>query len=415
MPAIVEDLGASQSQVQLTLSAFFFAMGIGQLVIGPVSDVIGRKNLLLAGAVLALAASVLAALAPSIIVLIIARALQGLGGGACVVLARAVVPDLLEGPAAARCFSMLMAVQSIAPALAPILGGVLAGPLGWRGIYWVLAGLHLIQLILSAWLVPETAGKARRPAPGAAAPSAAPDAAPGTSAAAPAVPAAAPGDGKLAGGKPAGGASRRRWGELFREVLGNYLAVLRSGRIWAFIITMSFGFAAMFCYISASPFVLQEQFGFSAIDYSLVFAVNALGLFGMSTLNSRLIGRFTPAQMLVRGIIFGVVANLALLAVVFAGLPVPAVLIALFFCVGPTALIMGNSTALATALMRRRAGSVSAVLGFSQSLVAGTVSPLMGLGGDPLRVMAIGMTVCIVVSAVAVGIATRDYPVPAER
>ena len=100
MPSIVEDLGTTRTMVQLTISGFFIGMGIGQLLMGPLSDVIGRKPLVLSGAALALAASVLSALAPSAAILVVARVLQGLGGGACVVLARAIVPDLVHGAAA---------------------------------------------------------------------------------------------------------------------------------------------------------------------------------------------------------------------------------------------------------------------------------------------------------------------------
>ena len=160
LPAIAEEFGAADSVVQLTLSGFFVGMAVGQLTVGPISDVIGRRRLLLGGAIVALIASAMAALAPSIAVFVIARILQGLGGGACVVLSRAMVPDLLSGREAAKTYSMLMAILAIAPAIAPIAGGLLAEPIGWRGIYWVLTGLHALQLLVVLTIVPETGGKA---------------------------------------------------------------------------------------------------------------------------------------------------------------------------------------------------------------------------------------------------------------
>lgn len=351
MPAIASDLGATDSQVQLTLTCFFVGMAMGQVVVGPISDIVGRKRLLLAGAVLALAASVLAALAPGISVVLIARALQGLGGGACIVLARAIIPDLLAGDAAAKAFSIMMAIQSIAPAAAPIIGGVLAGPIGWRGIFWSLAGLHAVQVVLVALIVPET--KRRQ---------------------------ADTDDAGLTG--------------LARAVARNYLTVVRDRRFLGYMVTMAFGFAAMFCYISASPFVLQNDFGFSATGFALVFAVNSLGLVAVSTLNAKVVGTVGPQTMLRRGLTVALVADVVLLAVVAAGLGVGPTLVALFFCVAPTALVMGNTTALATGLMRERAGSASAVLGCTQFLTAGAISPLMGLGSRAVLTMAIGMTVC---------------------
>lgn len=112
---ISEEFNAPDSVVQLTLSGFFVGMAVGQLTVGPISDAIGRRKLLIGGAIVALVASAMAALAPSIAVFVIARVLQGLGGGACVVLSRAMVPDLLFGREAAKTFSMLMAILAIAP------------------------------------------------------------------------------------------------------------------------------------------------------------------------------------------------------------------------------------------------------------------------------------------------------------
>src|SRR5699024_4961257 len=159
LPAVGEEFGAPDSVVQLTLSGFFIGMALGQLMVGPISDVIGRRKLLITGAIVALVASAIAALSPSIAVFIAARFLQGLGGGACVVLARAQMTGLVSGREAAKTYSLLMAILAIAPAVAPIAGGLLAEPIGWRGIYWVLAGLHAVQLLVVLRIIPETGGK----------------------------------------------------------------------------------------------------------------------------------------------------------------------------------------------------------------------------------------------------------------
>ncbi|MHB2252878.1 multidrug effflux MFS transporter [Corynebacterium aurimucosum] len=358
MPEILSDLGTTRAMVQLTISGFFIGMGIGQLVMGPLSDAIGRKRLLIAGACLALLASVLAALAPTATVLVAARILQGLGGGACVVLARAVVPDLVHGAAAAKAYSLLMALQGIAPAVAPVLGGVLAEPLGWRGIFWVLAGLHAVQLVLAIAIVPETAG------------------------------------------------GRSRAG-LFRTVAGNYWAVLTNARVWGYLVTMAFGFCSMFCYIAASAFVVQNQWGFSPLGYSLVFGINAVGLFMATLVNSRAMDSVSPAVMLRIGVTGVFVCGVILLLSVLFGAPVWVCLIVLFACVAPTGFIMGNATALATGLMRPRAGSVSAIMGFGQSLLASAISPLMGWGSNAALTMAIGMVCCSFISLCGLVASTR--------
>ena len=350
MPAIVADLDTTRSMVQLTISGFFIGMGAGQLLVGPLSDALGRKPLLLTGATVALAASVVSAMAPSATVLVAARVFQGLGGGACVVLARAIVPDLVHGAAAAKAYSLLMALQGIAPAVAPVLGGVLAEPLGWRGIFWVLAGLHALQLLLAWAIVPETVVRPPRSA-------------------------------------------AVRSG-LARTVAGNYWAVITNAQVWGYLITMAFGFSAMFCYISASAFVIQDQWGFSPVAYSLIFGVNAVGLFAATLVNSRAMDLVSPAVMLRIGVAGSVVSTLLLLLTVVVGAPIWLSLLVLFVCIAPTGFIMGNATALATGLMRSRAGSVSAIMGFGQSLLASVVSPLMGLGSNPALTMALGMVVC---------------------
>lgn len=358
MPEILSDLGTTRAMVQLTISGFFIGMGVGQLVMGPLSDAIGRKRLLIAGACLALVASVLAALAPTATVLVAARVLQGLGGGACVVLARAVVPDLVHGAAAAKAYSLLMALQGIAPAVAPVLGGVLAEPLGWRGIFWVLAGLHAVQLVLAIAIVPETAG------------------------------------------------GRSRAG-LFRTVAGNYWAVLTNARVWGYLVTMAFGFCSMFCYIAASAFVVQNQWGFSPLGYSLVFGINSVGLFMATLVNSRAMDSVSPAVMLRVGVCGVLACGALLLLSVLLGAPVWVCLLVLFACVAPTGFIMGNATALATGLMRPRAGSVSAIMGFGQSLLASAISPLMGWGSNAALTMATGMVCCSFISLCGLVVSTR--------
>ncbi|MDY3126975.1 MAG: multidrug effflux MFS transporter [Corynebacterium sp.] len=362
LPSIVQEFSVTESLVQLTLTGFFIGMGAGQLIIGPISDIVGRQKLLIAGALLALLASVLAAVAPTIGVLIIARALQGLGGGACAVLARAVVPDLQAGNEAAKTFATLMAINSLAPAIAPIIGGLLADPIGWRGIYWVLVGIHAVQLLVVIMVIPET------------------------------------------------GHSTRDQGHVFRQVIGNYGAVLTNHRVWGYIIAMAFGFTTMFCYISASSFVFQDQFDFSARAFSLFFAVNASGLFVTSMVSRHIVSKVGAAALLRVGILVSLGAASALLIGTVLHAPLPVLLLNLFICVAPTALIMGNSTALATSIMRERAGSVTAIMGCAQAGIAGAASPLMGLGGNPLLTMSGGMVVCALIATAGMAYARRVNP-----
>src|SRR5699024_4783480 len=366
LPAVGAEFGAPDSVVQLTLSGFFVGMALGQLMVGPISDVIGRRRLRIVGASVALLASGLAALSPSIAMLVDARFLQGLGGGACVVLARAMVPDLLSGREAAKTYSMLMAILAIAPAVAPIVGGLLAEPIGWRGIYWVLTGLHGVQLLVVLKIVPETGGRST--------------------------------DGHGSGTQT-----------FLVRVLSNYATVLKSPRFWGFLTAMAFPFASMFCYIAASSFVFQQEFGLSPRGYAAVFALNALGMCVGSFVNSRCIDKLGTKKVMLGGLCLALLGNVLLLIAVLSGAGLVWIILALLLCISPNGVIMGNSTAMATGLMRTRAGSVTAIMGFGQSVLAAVVGPLMGLGGNTAVVMSLGMSACIAIAAAGAVLATRGF------
>ena len=366
LPAVGAEFGAPDSVVQLTLSGFFVGMALGQLMVGPISDVIGRRRLLIVGAIVALLASAIAALSPSIAIFVAARFLQGLGGGACVVLARAMVPDLLSGREAAKTYSLLMAILAIAPAVAPIVGGLLAEPIGWRGIYWVLTGLHAVQLLVVLKIVPETGGQSP-------------------------------------GGQ---GATGQRF---LARVLSNYAAVLKSPRFWGFLAAMAFAFASMFCYIAASSFVFQQEFGLSPRGYAAVFALNAVGMCVGSFVNSRCIDKLGTKKVMLGGLCLALLGNVLLLIAVLSGAGLVWIILALLLCISPNGVIMGNSTAMATGLMRTRAGSVTAIMGFGQSVLAAVVGPLMGLGGNTAVVMSLGMSACIAIAAAGAVLATRNF------
>ncbi len=365
LPLLSEDLGSTESMAQLTLSGFVLGLAFGQLVTGPISDSLGRKGLLVGGAVLSLAAAVLAAVSPTIEILILARLLQGLGGGACVVLARAVIPDLARGEKAARAFALLMSIQGIAPILAPVVGGLLVEPLGWRGLFWILAALALAQLLVTVFLIRES--------------------------------------------KPAGERSPFTLG----GILGNFAYVLRSRGYRGYLFSFSFGFAAMFAYISASPFVLQNQLGFSVQAYALLFGLNSVGLLLANTINARLIGRVDTHAILTACLVLIIVFSTALVVVMIVHPVAWLILPLLFLAVSLVGPVLSNSTALGTGLVNKRAGAASALMGFLQFGFAGLVSPLVGLGSDAGVSMAVGMVSCAVLATLGAVYAGRHRAQPA--
>ena len=346
-PEIAGDLGTGASQVQLTLTACVAGLALGQLLIGPLSDRLGRRMPLITAMSVYAAASVLCSLAPSVAVLMGLRFLQGLAGAGGVVIARAVVRDLYSGVAAVRLFSSLMLVTGLAPILAPLAGGQVLSLSSWRGIFAALAVLSALIALLVALALRETLPPERRSHDG------------------------------------------------LRRTLQTMRGLLRDRWFVGHALAGGLGFGALFAYIAGSSFVLQGIYGVSPQLYSVLFAVNGLGLIAGSQLNARLVGRYGPAALLRTGLLVIAASAAVLLAVVLAGgAGVAAVLVPMFVIVSSLSFVLPNSTALALADHAEVAGTASALLGVIQFMVGAAVAPLVGAGGTDSAVpMAAIMTV----------------------
>ena len=367
-PALGRDLGASTSGVQLTLTTFLVGLALGQLVLGPLSDRYGRRRPLVASAAVCVVAGVACALAPSLPVLVGARLVQGLAGAGGMVIGRAVIADLVSGPAAARAFTLMVTVGGIAPVLAPLVGGVLAGPVGWRGMLWTVVGLCAAMLVGVLVVLRETHPPQRRT------------------------------DGH--------GATLAA----MRTAAGNpsYLAPVA-------VFALSFG--VMMAYISASPFVYQSVVGLDEIEYGVAFGINAAGLIGAGWVASRQVHRWSPATMLRASIVLQLAATLALVGLAAGGAPARLLPVPIFLAVLSNGGIMGNAAALAMSEVRDVAGAGSAVLGFSQFALGALVSPLVGLGGEgsalvPAIVMASCSVLGFAVSRIVVVHGPESIPWP---
>ncbi|HEY7075019.1 MAG TPA: multidrug effflux MFS transporter [Solirubrobacteraceae bacterium] len=355
LPALARDFGTRESVIQLTLTSCLVGLAVGQLLAGPLSDALGRRRPLLAGLAGYVLVSAGCALAPTAGVLIGLRLLQGLGGGASIVIARAVVRDLYAGAAAARFFALLILVTGAAPMIAPLLGGQVLRFTAWRGIFVILAAIV-------AALAAGTFLKLRETLP----------------------------------------AERRRAGGL-KATLRSFRALLEDRPFIGHAFALSLAFAAMFTYVASSPFVLQGRYGLSAQAFSLVFAVNALGLMAAGQLSARVVGRVGPRRLLKAGLAANAAGGLALLAAVTVlDLGLAGVLPALFVVVASIGLVMPNATALALADQGEIAGAASAVVGLLQFAVAGVVAPLVGLGGASSAVPMAATMAALGLAAVAV-------------
>nr|WP_281373308.1 multidrug effflux MFS transporter [Kineococcus aurantiacus] len=366
-PGLASDLSTSAAHVQLTLTTFMLGMATGQLVLGPLSDRLGRRRLLLAGTLVTFAAGVVCALSPSIAVLVVARLVQGFAGAAGVVIGRAVVADLATGRAAARAFSTLGVIGGVAPVVAPLLGGLVAGHGGWRGIFGVTALAALVMAVAAWFAVPETLPRERRHSGG------------------------------------------------VRDVLVTCRAVLSRRGYVGYVGTLVLVFATVFSYVSASPFVLQNVVGLSQGTFSLVFAANAVGIAAGGAVSTRALRRRSPVQVLTAGVLLQLVCAAGLFtAVVALDAWTPAVLVLLWFNVFSCGLIFGNATALAADEVRFASGTGSALQGALQFTVGALVSPLVGLAGEhsavPMVTVMLGCT-----AAAALVLFTVARPATAAR
>ncbi|MBD7920251.1 multidrug effflux MFS transporter [Cellulomonas sp. Sa3CUA2] len=364
-PAMAADLGTTASGIQLTMTAFLLGLGLGQLFIGPLSDGVGRRRPLLAGTALCLVASVVCAVAPNVEVLTGARFLQGVGGAAGVVLARAIVSDTSRGPVAAKLLGVLTIVSVIAPVVAPLVGGLIVAQSGWRLVFWVLAAVVAVMLVGSALRVRETLPVAHR----------------------------------TRGGIATTFATAR-------EVLANR-------HYTGYALTFSFAFAGLFAYISASPFVVQNILGLSEAQFSLVFALNALAITATSAVSAGLAGRVPYRTMIGTGLAAMTLAGAGLLVTVLNGVPIVPTLVLFALFQGSLGLVFGNATALALGEAGRHAGTGSAFLGFLQFGLAAVVAPLVGIAGEATAVpMGIAMVVSAVLAVVSFVVLTRGATEP---
>lgn len=354
LPQLTTSLETTSAAAQLSLTAFVIGMSLGQLVIGPLSDTVGRRRPLVIGMAVFSAMSVLCALAPNIATFDGIRVLQGFAGAGGVVIARAVVRDLFNGPAAARFFASLMLVNGLAPILAPVLGAQLMRWTSWRGIFVALAVVGLFLVFAVGFGLPETLEPERRRAGG------------------------------------------------LRLTLRTFWRLSHDRVLVGYALTTAFGFSALFAYISGSSFVLQDIYGLSPQGYSAVFALNSIGIVGCAQVGGRLAHRVGSGRLLRIGLVSllgGAVLTVVggLVGVGFVGIIPGPFLIAM-----SVGLIFPNAMTLAMAEHGKDAGAASAMLGVLQFLVGGLVAPLVGIGGQDTAIpMLTVMAGCAVVATIA--------------
>ncbi|MBF0355674.1 MAG: multidrug effflux MFS transporter [Alphaproteobacteria bacterium] len=331
LPAVMRAFEANVALAQLTLSAFMAGFGAMMLVYGPLSDRFGRRPVLLSGMILYGLASVFCLRAPSIEMLILGRFLQAVGAACGPVLGRAVVRDIYGRDGAARVLSYMASAMALAPALAPILGGFLETLFGWRSNFIALLGFGLAMcLALLLWL-PETNQNRDRDA-------------------------LAP------------------W-----RLFGNMLALMKDRRFMGYTLTLSFSFAALFCFISGSAFVLIDVMAVAPGNFGFCFAAVVAGYMGGSLMSGRFTATVGLDRMIGLGVLLGVGAGSLLALLAFLGplhwAAVVGPMSLVFLSVG---LVLPNASAGAIGPFPQMAGTASSLLGFLQTGLGALAGILVG-------------------------------------
>jgi MFS transporter, DHA1 family, multidrug resistance protein len=284
LPAVAANLGASISAVQVTLTAFFIAFGVSQLVYGPAADWYGRKPPLYIGLIIFIAGSLACAFAPGIGWLTAARFVQGMGAAAVMVIPRAIIRDMHTGTEATRLMALVMLVISISPMLAPLAGSGLIKIWDWRAIFLLLMAAGAASLLLSAFLQPETLKAEDRV--------------------------------KI---EP-------------RALLAGSKTLLSDPYFMGLTFIGGFGMASFFVFIASASFVYTSQYGLTPTGFSVAFAINAIGFFGASQMAAGLGERFGMAQVVSGATAGFLLFTVLLFALVMAGFGSLYVVVALLLC-----------------------------------------------------------------------------------
>ncbi|MDT7723902.1 MAG: transporter, family, multidrug resistance protein [Actinomycetota bacterium] len=369
LPTMTNDLHSSETILQLTLTAFIIGIALGQIIIGPLSDAMGRRKPLLAGLALYVIGSILCVVSPNAELLIAARVIQAFGAAAGIVISRATVRDLFSGTAMTKFFSTLMLVNGLAPILAPIIGGQILTWASWRGVFVVLTVFGAVLLAVVTIALPEPLpAELRKPA------------------------------------RP-------------RSILRTYARILRDKSFIGYALASGLMFAGLFAYISGSSFVLQDIYGLSPQAFSLAFGLNGVGIVAVGQLNGLIVGRVPERTLLTVGLLASFAGGMGVLLATSLHLGLVALLVPLFVLVSSIGLVMPNSSSLALADQSGNAGSASALLGVLQFVIGGIAIPLVSLGGSgtavPMSVVMVGFSALALIAFFALARPTTPLPVVA--
>lgn len=347
-PNLAKDFQTSPSFVQLSLTFFLLGLSSGQLFAGPISDIRGRRKPLLIGLITYFVVSLLCVFSPSIWAFIVLRFIQGLAGSAGIVIARAIVRDLYSGTELTKFFALLALVNGAAPILAPLVGAQILRFVPWQGVFVVLSLIGLLMFFVVMFGLPETLHEERR----------------------------------LKGG--------------IKNTVLTFKNLVVDRSFIGFALVQGLVFASMFAYISGSSFVVQNIYGGSPQTFSLIFAINGIGIMIASQTTGRLAGRVEELKLLIIGLSMSFFGAISLLILLLFQASLILVLFPLFFVVSSVGIVNTAGFSLAMQKQGKNAGSASAMLGVISLAFGGIVAPFVGIGGG---VSAIPMGIVIVIAS----------------
>ncbi|MGG4201811.1 multidrug effflux MFS transporter [Peribacillus frigoritolerans] len=333
-PEIMRFFDTNASMVQASLTSALLGLSLGQIIIGPLSDVHGRRKPLLFSMILFFISSVGCAISSNVEVFIVLRFIQGFSASAGLVIARAIIRDMYDGVELTKFFALLTTITSVTPLLSPLAGSAVISFTSWIGVFIFTGIVGIYLTIMTVWKMKETLSV------------------------------------------------ENRISSNFKGLLKNYKTLLQDRKFMGYGLASGVLFGGCFAYISGSPFIYQNIYGVSPHMFSILFALNGISLMLGAQLVKRLAERTTPHKIFLIGLLSSFVSSLAVLIVVLSHGPLAALVISLFLSNVALGIIGPISFTLAIESQGHIAGSASALLGILPFLLGSITSPLVGIAGE---------------------------------
>ncbi|MFW0765110.1 Bcr/CflA family multidrug efflux MFS transporter [Trabulsiella odontotermitis] len=315
LPVISSQFGVPAGSAQMTLSTYILGFALGQLLYGPMADSIGRKPVILGGTLVFAAAAVACALSQTIDQLIVMRFFHGLAAAAASVVINALMRDIYPKEEFSRMMSFVMLVTTIAPLVAPMVGGAVLVWFSWHMIFWILAIAALLASLMVFFFIHETLPVERR--------------------------------------------------QKFhiRTTTGNFATLFRHKRVLSYMLASGFSFAGMFSFLSAGPFVYIELNHVSPQHFGYYFALNVVFLFIMTIINSRFVRRVGALNMFRAGLWIQFVMALWMVVCALLGVGFWSLVMGIAVFVGCVAMVSSNAMAVILDEFPHMAGTASSLAG----------------------------------------------------